>query len=111
MAHYAFLDENNKVVEVIVGKDENDTDNLPENINSWEEYYSNMRNLACKRTSYNTLGNAHILGNTPFRGNFAAIEYAYDSTHDVFIPLMPIEDGKTFELNTTTWLWEETINP
>lgn len=111
MAHYAFLDENNKVVEVIVGKDENDTDTLPEEINSWEEYYGNIRNLTCKRTSYNTLGNQHLLDGTPFRGNYAAIGYDYDSVNDVFIAPMPIEDGKTFELNNSTWLWEEIINP
>jgi len=110
MAHYAFLDENNKVVEVIVGKDENDTDTLPEDVSSWEEYYSNIRNLACKRTSYNTLGNQHSLDETPFRGNYAAIGYNYDSENDVFIAPMPIEDGKTFKLNISTWLWEETTD-
>ena len=36
MAHYAFLDENNIVKEVIVGKDENDTEDLPEGFTSWE---------------------------------------------------------------------------
>lgn len=43
MAHYAFLDENNIVTEVIVGKDENNFD--------WEQQYGSFRGQACKRTS------------------------------------------------------------
>jgi len=43
MAHYAVLDENNTVTEVIVGKDENDLDSLPEGFTSWEEFYSNKK--------------------------------------------------------------------
>lgn len=99
MAHYAFLDENNIVTEVIVGKDETDTQH------NWEEYYGNIRNQTCKRTSYNTLGNEHLLGGTAFRGNYAGIGYTYDEVNDVFIPPQPSEDGWTFTLDTDTWLW------
>ena len=49
MAHYAFLDENNVVTEVIVGKNENE-DGV-----DWEEHYGNFRGQTCKRTSYNTM--------------------------------------------------------
>ena len=105
MAHYALLDENNVVVQVIVGKNE---DELRDNeVVDWEEWYGNFHNLTCKRTSYNTYGGVHRLGDTQFRGNYAAIGYDYDSVNDVFIAPMPIEDGKTFELNNSTWLWEE----
>ena len=48
MAHYAFLDENYIVTEVIVGKDEVDFD--------WEQYYAIKKGQICKRTSYNTRG-------------------------------------------------------
>ena len=97
MAHYAFLDSNNIVTEVIVGKDEGDgTD--------WEVVYGNFRGQICKRTSYNTSGNAHSASGTAFRGNYAGIGYTYDETNDVFIAPKP---GDDYTLNTTTWLWEE----
>ena len=100
MAHYAFLDENNIVTEVIVGKDEGgDTD--------WEVYYGNFRNQTCKRTSYNTVGNEHTEDGTPFRGNYAGVGFTYDKINDVFIAPEPTIEGETFTLNTTTWLWEK----
>jgi hypothetical protein len=52
MAHYAFLDENNLVTEVIVGRDEDD---LADGVTSWEEYYGAFRGQRCLQTSYNTV--------------------------------------------------------
>ena len=75
MAHYAFLDENNIVTEVIVGKDETE---LIEGL-SPEEWYGNFRGQSCVRTSYN--------GN--IRKQFAGIGYTYDETADVFIAPKP----------------------
>lgn len=103
MAHYAFLDENNIVTEVITGKDEHD---LPHYISSWEHHYGKIRNQTCKRTSYNTHNNQHETGGTPFRGNFAGIGYTYDETNDVFIPPSPYP---SWQLNTSTWNWEAPI--
>ena len=100
MAHYAFLDENNIVVEVIGGKDEG-TDGV-----DWEEYYGNFRGLTCKRTSYNTFGNQHNLDGTPFRGNYATIDGTYDSDNDVFINEKPFD---SWVLNSN-WLWEAPVN-
>jgi hypothetical protein len=75
MAHYAFLDENNIVTEVIVGKDETELlDGLTP-----EEWYGNFRGQTCKRTSYN--------GN--IRYNYAGIGYTYDPIDDAFIAPMP----------------------
>ena len=55
MAHYSFINDENIVVEVITGKDEDDLETLPEGFASWEEYYETKRDgLTCKRTSYNT---------------------------------------------------------
>jgi hypothetical protein len=81
MAHYAYLDENNIVTQVIVGKDEDDIV-LDENGNQidWEIYYG------AKKTSYNTLGGVHLLGGTPYRKNYAGIGYTYDESRDAFIP-------------------------
>ena len=109
MAHYCFIDENNIVVEVITGKDEDDLDTLPEGFVSWEEYYSEKRDgLTCKRTSYNTGANEHRLGGTPFRANFAGLGHTYDEVNDVFIPPMPKVDGFVFTLDETTWNWVAT---
>lgn len=92
MAHYAFLDEENIVTQVIVGKDENEPDN-DGNIVDWEQYYGDFVGQVCKRTSYNTVANKHLLGGTPFRGNYGQIGWYYDSELDGFV----IQKGKTFE--------------
>lgn len=95
MAHFAFLDENNVVVEVIVGSDE-------PNIN-WELVYGNFRGLTCKQTSYNTRGNTHALGGVPFRKNYAGIGYTYDQVRDAFIPPCP-SPLATLDENTCLWI-------
>jgi hypothetical protein len=75
MAHYAFLDENNIVTEVITGKDETEIlDGLTP-----EEWYANFRGQVCKRTSYN--------GN--IRYNYAGIGFTYDPIDDAFIAPLP----------------------
>ena len=100
MAHYAFINNDNIVTEVIVGRDEND---LPDGITSWEDYYGNLRNQICLRTSYNTHGNQHTTGGTPFRGNYAGIGYTYDADRDAFIPPEP-PDAIGFDEDTLTWI-------
>ena len=72
MAHYAFLDENNIVTEVIVGIDETE---LIEGLDT-ETWYGNFRGQTCKRTSYN----ANI------RGNYAGKGYTYLPLEDIFMP-------------------------
>ena len=101
MAHYAFLDSNSIVVEVIVGNDEADTSE------NWETHYGQIKNLTCKRTSYNTQGGQHLNGGTPFRKNYAGIGYKYDSNKDAFIPPQPYN---SWVLNNTTCLWEPPID-
>jgi len=97
MAHYAFLDANNIVTEVIVGKDENEDGIL------WELHYGAFRNQVCKRTSYNTIGGVHTSGGTPYRKNYAGIGYTYDAGRDAFIPPKPFN---SWVLNETTCLWD-----
>lgn len=77
MAHYAFLDDNNIVTEVIPGIDETE---LIEGLDP-ETWYGNFRGQVCKRTSYN--------GN--IRYNYAGIGYTYDPVDDAFIAPMPCE--------------------
>jgi hypothetical protein len=88
MAHYAFLNNNNIVVEVIKGIDENE---LIEGLNP-EIWYANFRGKTCKRTSYN--------GN--IRKNYAGIGYTYDEARDAFIPPKPYN---SWVLDETTCLW------
>ena len=102
MAHYAFLNKDNIVTDVISGVDEDDTANLPNEFSSWEEFYGDFRGESCKRTSFNTIGNTHREGGTVFRGNYAGLGFIYDETNDVFYPPKPFE---SWTLNTDTWLW------
>jgi hypothetical protein len=90
MAHYAFLDLNNIVTEVIVGKDETDL------THDWEQFYGEFRNQVCKRTSYN--------GN--IRKNYAGIGYFYDAQRDAFIPPKPFN---SWVLDETTCLWDAPV--
>ncbi|CAB4161936.1 hypothetical protein UFOVP791_12 [uncultured Caudovirales phage] len=82
MAHYAYLDENNIVTAVIVGKDETELINGLDT----ETYYG------AKRTSYN--------GN--IRKNYAGIGYTYDATRDAFIAPKCHDEAI---LDETTCLW------
>lgn len=77
MAHYAFLDENNIVTEVITGKDENE---ILDGVTP-EEWYANFRGQRCVRTSYN--------GN--IRKQYAGIGYSYDEVADVFVCPQPFQ--------------------
>jgi hypothetical protein len=88
MAHYAFLDSNNIVTNVIVGIDETELiDGLTPEI-----WYGNFKGQRCVRTSYN--------GN--IRANYAGIGYKYDQDFDVFIAPQPYPSWK---LNYTTFQW------
>jgi hypothetical protein len=111
MAHYAFIDENNVVTEVIVGKDETELiDGLTP-----EEWYGNFRGQRCIRTSYN-----HNI-----RKQYAGIGYTYNETADVFVAPQPFEswsldenydwqapiecpaDGKRYSWDETNQVWVE----
>jgi hypothetical protein len=101
MAHYAFLDTNNIVTEVIVGKDEGEENT------DWEVHYGNFRGQVCKRTSYNTSGGQHNNGGIPYRKNYAGIGYSYDLIRDAFIAPKPYA---SFILNEETCLWEAPVS-
>lgn len=97
MAHYAFIDENNIVTEVIVGRDE--TDGV-----DWESHYAEIRGQRCLRTSYHTQRGVHIKGGVPFRLNYAGIGYEYRADIDAFIPPCP---GEGLKLDEATGTWVE----
>jgi hypothetical protein len=77
MAHYAFLDENNVVIQVIAGIDETE---LIEGLDP-ETWYGNYRGQKCVRTSYSSA----------IRFNYAGIGYTYDPIDDAFIAPMPCD--------------------
>ena len=110
MAHYAFLDENNIVIEVITGINETE---LIEGL-APETWYGNFRGQVCKRTSYNN----------NIRGVYAGIGYKYNLSEDIFITPQPYpswtrtgsfwnaptpmpEDGKMYSWNEAGLTWDE----
>ncbi len=103
MAHYAFLDENNIVTEVITGIDETE---LIEGLDT-ETWYGNFRGQTCKRTSYNN----------NIRKQYAGIGYTYDLVNDVFIAPQPFASwslDQNFDWqpptpmpNSGKWGWDE----
>ena len=100
MAHYAFLDMANVVTEVIVGRDEGDTNT------NWELEYQDVRKQVCKRTSYNTQGGVHLGDGTPYRKNYAGIGYTYNFNKDAFISPKPFE---SWTLDEDTCLWKAPV--
>ena len=74
MSHFAQIDENNIVTQVLVIEQDVVDTGLFGNPSSWIQ------------TSYNTSGGVHKLGGTPLRKNYAGIGYTYDVTRDAFIP-------------------------
>jgi len=92
MAHYAFLDKNNIVTEVIVGIDETE---LIEGKDP-ETWYGEFRGQVCKRTSYNN----------NIRKNYAGIGYTYNEELDAFVPPKPYN---SWILNEDSALWEPPI--
>lgn len=97
MSHWAEINQNNIVLRVTVG-DNNEPD---------EGYQWLIDNLGGTwvKTSYNTFAGVHKEGGTPFRKNFAGIGFTYDSIRDAFIPQKP-ETGN-WELDEETCLWLE----
>ena len=97
MAHFAKLDENNVVVFVTVGRDED---------NGLEAELSARTGDVYKQTSYNTIGGVHSLGGTPFRKNYAGLGYTYDANRDAFIPPKPYN---SWVLDENTCLWNSPV--
>jgi hypothetical protein len=103
MAHWAKIDDNNLVVEVIVTSNEQ-----PD-----EGYQWLVDNLGGNwiKTSYNTLGGVHTQGGIPLRKNYANVGYTYDEQRDAFIPPKPLETENwqgfpvVFDLDEETCQW------
>ena len=105
MSHFAKLDENNVVIFVTVGRDED---------NGKEAELTARTGDVYKQTSYNTRGGVHYQSDgTPsadqskaFRKNYAGLGYTYDETRDAFIPPKPYA---SWVLNEDSCLWEAPV--
>lgn len=98
MAHWAEIDENNIVIRVLVGS--NDDPN--------EGYDWLIENLGGTwiKTSYNTRGGIHTEGGIPLRKNYAGIGFTYDEQRDAFIPPKP-EQKETLTGKPIVWELDE----
>ena len=104
MAHYAFLDENNIVTKVIVGRNE---DEVVEGISDWEAHYAEVIGQKCVRTSYN-----HNI-----RKQYAGIGFTYDEEADVFVcpqpfPSWSLDSNHDWQPpipmpTDGNWMWDE----
>jgi hypothetical protein len=94
MAHFAQIDGNNIVTQVLVIEQDVVNTGLFGEPSSFVQ------------TSYNTHGGVHTLGGTPLRKNYAGIGYTYDSVRDAFIPPKPYN---SWVLNETTCLWDAPV--
>ena len=100
MAHFARIDSNNVVTQVVV------VDNSQEH--RGQELLTEELGLdgTWIQTSYNTFAGVHQLGGEPLRKNYAGIGYTYDSERDAFIPPKPSADAV---LDEQTCLWIEAV--
>jgi len=118
MSHFAQIDENNIVTNVIVAEEDFINSGAVGDPSKWIQ------------TSYNTQAGEHRLGGTPLRKNYAGIGYSYDAGRDAFIPPCPYpswvlnedtcmheapvampDDGKPYVWNETTTSWDEVQLP
>ena len=90
MAHFALVNAQGIVEQVIVAEQDVIDSGLFGNPSSWVQ------------TSYNTHGGVHANGGTPLRKNYAGIGFTYDSVRDAFIPPKPYN---TWVLDEETCLW------
>jgi hypothetical protein len=105
MAHFAKIDENNIVQNVIVVDNEN-CGNLefPESEPIGQAFLASCGiEGTWKQTSYNTFSNQHSTGKTPFRGNYVGIGDIYDPELDAFYS-PPTSQYATLDLETFHWM-------
>lgn len=118
MAHYALIDTDNVVVDVITGVDENiiqtdlDGTQVGGSSEAWESFYASrpwFAGLSCKRTSYHGR----------IRKQYAGIGFTYDPVADVFIAPQPYPSWSLDENHDWQaplpqpdgigWIWDEDL--
>lgn len=108
MAHFAKLDENNVVTNVVVVNENVILTNGIEDENKGIEFLKSLygQNTNWKKTSFNTKANVHASGGVPFRKNYAVIGGIYDPEKDAFYSQKPYN---SWVLNETTCIWEAPV--
>lgn len=110
MAHFAKIDENNLVINVVTLNDSDmlDSNNNPSEVvgQTYLETHNNWPSHLWIQTSYNTFENQHKLGGTPFRGNYAVVGGTWDSENQIFWPEKPYA---SWVKNTTEARWQSPI--
>jgi len=108
MAHFAKLDENNIVTTVQVVSNQEILVDGVENEQKGIDFLNTLYGTSdvWKQTSYNTVKGVHELDGTPFRKNYAGIDFTYDENRDAFIPPKPFN---SWTLNETTCHWEAPV--
>jgi hypothetical protein len=103
MAHFAEIDEDNTVINIIKVADEH------------EERGSEFLSVDCGlggrwiQTSINTIAGTHVNGKTPLRVNYAIIGGTYDEEKDAFIGPRPTINPESYILNEQTLIWEPNV--
>ena len=108
MSSFAKIGLNGKVIEVqsVVNEVLHDANGVEQEVNGID-FLTKLTGWAVwKQTSYNTRGGVHLTDGTPFRKNYAGINYTYDEDKDAFIPPKPYV---SWTLNETTCLWEAPV--
>ncbi len=100
MAHFAQVNEDNVVIDIMKINDD------------YEDYGEDFINHTCMipgrwiKTSLNTSGNEHNYGGVPLRGNYATMGGTYDPVRDVFLPK---KDYPSMLLNEEKLQWEYAV--
>jgi len=108
MAHFAEINDSNRVIRVVVVDDKDTQDENGDEVESiGAKYLSDAFGGTWLRTSYNTNGGVHRLGGTPFRKNYAGPGVTYDEGRDAFIDTKPFP---SWTLNEDTCQWEPPVS-
>ena len=110
MAHFAKIDENNLVINVVTLNDSDmlDSENNPSETvgQNYLQTHNNWPSNLWIQTSYNTKEGKRLLGGTPFRGNYAVVGGTWDSVNNIFLPEKPYS---SWVKNTTEARWQSPI--
>ena len=110
MAHFAKLGANSKVIQVLTMDNDKmlNADGVEDETvgQQYLELHNNWPAQMWIQTSYNTSGNKHKLGGTPFRGNYAGIGYEWDEDNNIFWPKKPYA---SWVKDTATAQWDSPI--
>lgn len=104
MAHFAKINDDNDVLTVLTV--ENSNANTEAEGQAYLETHNNWPADKWIQCSYNTRNGVHLLGGTPFRGNYPGVGFKWDPTNLIFHRTQPYP---SWTLNTTNGVWEAPV--